>query len=187
MLSHWDRAALFTRAGHDAVVGEGEGFGLKDGGGFALWVRNQHCLLFSVEVTKTKNVIQVDVDTKGNYTVGPSQPPPPSVRATFHMGGLPGELGRMRCGTRYSKVQRDPSRGAVQSYFILCPVMSQINACLSLVPSAETAKGSTVPPLPPVPHYMGCIRNLVINQRHINLPRTGTVRGSIGLQGCPVL
>ncbi|XP_057256839.1 laminin subunit alpha-5 isoform X1 [Pezoporus wallicus] len=94
----------------------------------------------SIAVTKRKNVIQVDVDTKGNYTVGPSQPPPPSVRATFHMGGLP-----------------------------------------------ETAKASTVPPLPPVPHYMGCIRNLVINQRHINLPRTGTVRGSIGLQGCPVL
>lgn len=94
----------------------------------------------SIAVTKRKNMIQVDVDAKGNSTVGPSQPPPPSVRASFHMGRLP-----------------------------------------------DTAKASTAPPLPPLPHYMGCIRNLVINQRHINLPQTGTVRGSIGLQGCPVL
>uniref|UniRef100_A0A8V5GE64 Uncharacterized protein n=1 Tax=Melopsittacus undulatus TaxID=13146 RepID=A0A8V5GE64_MELUD len=83
----------------------------------------------SITVTKRKNVIQVTVDTKGNYTVGPSQPPSPSVQATFHMGGLPGELGRMRSGERYSKAKRDPSSGAVKSCFILCPVTSQLNAC----------------------------------------------------------
>lgn len=35
------------------------------------------------------------MDTEGNYTVGPSQPPAPSTRATFCLGGLPGELGEM--------------------------------------------------------------------------------------------
>lgn len=47
--------------------------------------------LVSFQVTKWKNIIQVDVDTDGSYTVGPSQPPAPSARATFYVGGLPGE------------------------------------------------------------------------------------------------
>lgn len=50
--------------------------------------------MFSFKVTKRKNIIQVDVDTEGNSTVGPSQLPAPSARATFYMGGLPGEVGR---------------------------------------------------------------------------------------------
>ncbi|XP_054701379.1 laminin subunit alpha-5 [Grus americana] len=94
----------------------------------------------SIAVTKWKNVIRVDVDTEGNYTVGPSQPPAPSKRATFYVGGLP-----------------------------------------------ETDKASTLSPLPSLPHYVGCIRNLVINQSHVDLPRAGTVRGSISVKGCPVL
>ncbi|KAF2978342.1 hypothetical protein EK904_004374 [Melospiza melodia maxima] len=91
-------------------------------------------------VTKWKNVIQVDVDAEGNHTVGPSQPPAPSTRATFSLGGLP-----------------------------------------------ETDKASTGLLLPPLPHYVGCVRNLQINQRHVDLPRAGTARGSVSLKGCPVL
>ncbi|XP_010157177.1 PREDICTED: laminin subunit alpha-5-like, partial [Eurypyga helias] len=93
----------------------------------------------TIAVTKRKNVIQVDVDTEGNYTVGPSQPPAPRARATFCLGGLP-----------------------------------------------ET-KAGTVWPLPPLPHYGGCVGNLVINRSHVDLPRAGTFRGSVGLTGCPVL
>uniref|UniRef100_A0A8C9FFU8 Laminin subunit alpha 5 n=1 Tax=Pavo cristatus TaxID=9049 RepID=A0A8C9FFU8_PAVCR len=46
---------------------------------------------------------------------------------------------------------------------------------------------STVSALPPLPHYVGCIRNLLVNRSHVNLPHTRTVRGSVGLKGCPVL
>ncbi|XP_030319124.1 laminin subunit alpha-5 isoform X1 [Calypte anna] len=94
----------------------------------------------SIAVTKWKNIIQVDVDAEGNYTMGPSQPPAPSTRATFYLGGLP-----------------------------------------------ETEQGSTASLSPPLPHYVGCVRNLVMNRSHVDLSRTGTVRGSVGLQGCPVL
>uniref|UniRef100_A0A8B9BKZ0 Laminin subunit alpha 5 n=1 Tax=Anser brachyrhynchus TaxID=132585 RepID=A0A8B9BKZ0_9AVES len=52
---------------------------------------------------------------------------------------------------------------------------------------AETDQASTAPSLPPLPHYVGCVRNLLINQSHVNLLQTGTVRGSVGLRGCPVL
>lgn len=31
------------------------------------------------------------------------------------------------------------------------------------------------------------MRKLLINQSHVNLQQTGTVRGSVGLRGCPVL
>uniref|UniRef100_A0A8B9SV76 Laminin subunit alpha 5 n=1 Tax=Anas platyrhynchos TaxID=8839 RepID=A0A8B9SV76_ANAPL len=43
------------------------------------------------------------------------------------------------------------------------------------------------PSLPPLPHYVGCMRNLLINRSHMNLQQTGTIRGSVGLRGCPVL
>ncbi|KAM9371956.1 LOW QUALITY PROTEIN: laminin subunit alpha-5 [Phaethornis superciliosus] len=94
----------------------------------------------TIAVTKWKNIIQVDVDTEGNYTMGPSQPPAPSTRATFYLGGLP-----------------------------------------------ETEKGSRASLSPPLPHYVGCVRNLVMNRSRLDLPRAGTVRGSVGLKGCPVL
>ncbi|XP_059569197.1 laminin subunit alpha-5 isoform X3 [Alligator mississippiensis] len=53
----------------------------------------------------------------------------------------------------------------------------------------ETTKlGAASPsPLTPLPHYIGCIRNLMIDQHLIDLPGTATVRGSVGLRGCPVL
>uniref|UniRef100_A0A8C3NPG6 Laminin subunit alpha 5 n=1 Tax=Cyanoderma ruficeps TaxID=181631 RepID=A0A8C3NPG6_9PASS len=41
--------------------------------------------------------------------------------------------------------------------------------------------------LPPLPHYEGCVRNLLINRRQVELPGAGTARGSVGLKGCPVL
>uniref|UniRef100_A0A8C3LQM7 Laminin subunit alpha 5 n=1 Tax=Chrysolophus pictus TaxID=9089 RepID=A0A8C3LQM7_CHRPC len=41
--------------------------------------------------------------------------------------------------------------------------------------------------LPPLPHYVGCIRNLLVNQSYVNLLQTRTVRGSVSLKGCPVL
>lgn len=94
----------------------------------------------TIAVTKWKNIIQVDVDTEGNHTVGPSQPPAPSTTATFSLGGLP-----------------------------------------------ETDKASTGLLLSPLPHYVGCVRNLLINRRHVDLPRAGTAWGSVSLKGCPVL
>uniref|UniRef100_A0A452HN43 Laminin subunit alpha-5 n=1 Tax=Gopherus agassizii TaxID=38772 RepID=A0A452HN43_9SAUR len=41
--------------------------------------------------------------------------------------------------------------------------------------------------LTPLPHYVGCIRNLVINQNPVDLLQAGTIRGSVGLTGCPVI
>uniref|UniRef100_A0A8B9U440 Laminin subunit alpha 5 n=1 Tax=Anas zonorhyncha TaxID=75864 RepID=A0A8B9U440_9AVES len=45
-------------------------------------------------LTKWKNVLQLNVDTERNYTMGPSQPPAPSTKATFYLGGQPGEGGK---------------------------------------------------------------------------------------------
>uniref|UniRef100_U3K7L1 Laminin subunit alpha 5 n=1 Tax=Ficedula albicollis TaxID=59894 RepID=U3K7L1_FICAL len=56
-----------------------------------------------------------------------------------------------------------------------------------LLGELRTNKASTGLLFPPVPHYVGCVRNLLINQRHVDLPRAGTARGSVGLQGCPLL
>uniref|UniRef100_H0ZBT3 Laminin subunit alpha 5 n=1 Tax=Taeniopygia guttata TaxID=59729 RepID=H0ZBT3_TAEGU len=53
----------------------------------------------------------VDVDAEGNHTVGPSQPPAPSTRATFSLGGLPGELGKMCSRMRYPKDKGDTIPG----------------------------------------------------------------------------
>lgn len=139
--------------------------------------------MFSFEVTKWKNVIQVDVDTEGNHTVGPSHPPAPSTRATFSLGGLPGELGKMCSRMKHPKDKGDVIPGARKRYLSLC----QTNACFFLVFSAETDKARTGLLLPPLPHYVGCVRNLLINRRHVELPGAGTARGSVGLKGCPVL
>ncbi|OXB78457.1 UNVERIFIED_CONTAM: hypothetical protein H355_007487 [Colinus virginianus] len=51
----------------------------------------------------------------------------------------------------------------------------------------EADEASTASALPPLPHYVGCIRNLLVNRSHVNLQQTRTVRGSVGLKGCPVL
>lgn len=92
----------------------------------------------------------------------------------------------MPSGTKYPKARRDATPRARLRHLIPCPVVSCANACFFLVPSAEADKASTASPLPPLPHYVGCIRNLVMNQSRVDLLRTGTVRGSVGLKGCPV-
>lgn len=51
----------------------------------------------------------------------------------------------------------------------------------------EADEASPVSALPPLPHYVGCIRNLLVNGSYVNLLQTRTVRGSVGLKGCPVL
>uniref|UniRef100_A0A8C8RBX0 Laminin subunit alpha-5 n=1 Tax=Pelusios castaneus TaxID=367368 RepID=A0A8C8RBX0_9SAUR len=94
----------------------------------------------TIAVIKGKNRLQVDVDTAGNYTVGPSQPHSVDAKERLQLGGVPGAAG------------------------------------LALPP-----------PLTHLPHYVGCIRNLVINRNRVELTQAGTVVGSVGLQGCPVI
>uniref|UniRef100_A0A8C3NNQ5 Laminin subunit alpha 5 n=1 Tax=Cyanoderma ruficeps TaxID=181631 RepID=A0A8C3NNQ5_9PASS len=53
--------------------------------------------------------------------------------------------------------------------------------------SLRGAQDNTGLLLPPLPHYEGCVRNLLINRRQVELPGAGTARGSVGLKGCPVL
>ncbi|CAM4653046.1 unnamed protein product [Caretta caretta] len=96
----------------------------------------------SIAVIKGKNVIQLDVDTDRNYTVGPSQTRSADTKETLHLGGVPGTA----------------MLGAVS-------------------PSLLT----------PLPHYVGCVRNLVINRNPVDLPQAGTVGGSVGLTGCPMI
>uniref|UniRef100_A0ACB8F7F5 Uncharacterized protein n=1 Tax=Sphaerodactylus townsendi TaxID=933632 RepID=A0ACB8F7F5_9SAUR len=43
----------------------------------------------TIAVIKSSNVIQVDVDTEGNYTVGPNQVLPTTVKENFYLGGMP--------------------------------------------------------------------------------------------------
>uniref|UniRef100_A0A8C9FGY1 Laminin subunit alpha 5 n=1 Tax=Pavo cristatus TaxID=9049 RepID=A0A8C9FGY1_PAVCR len=59
--------------------------------------------------------------------------------------------------------------------------------CSAHIYWGQSNEASTVSALPPLPHYVGCIRNLLVNRSHVNLPHTRTVRGSVGLKGCPVL
>uniref|UniRef100_A0A8C3LL69 Laminin subunit alpha-5 n=1 Tax=Chrysolophus pictus TaxID=9089 RepID=A0A8C3LL69_CHRPC len=59
----------------------------------------------SITAVKRKNIIQVEVDTERNYAVGPSQPPAPSARATFYLGGLPGELRKMHSSSKHPKAR----------------------------------------------------------------------------------
>uniref|UniRef100_A0A8C3D6A6 Laminin subunit alpha 5 n=1 Tax=Corvus moneduloides TaxID=1196302 RepID=A0A8C3D6A6_CORMO len=65
----------------------------------------------TIAVTKWKNIIQVDVDAEGNHTVGPSQPPAPSTRVTFSLGGLPGELAKTHSRMKHPKAKGDTVRG----------------------------------------------------------------------------
>lgn len=87
---------------------------------------------------------------------------------------------------KYPKAKRDATPDARQRQLIPCPVISRANTCFILVPSAEANKASAASPLPPLPHYVGCVRNLVMNRSRVDLLRTGTVWGSVGLKGCPV-
>ncbi|KAL8179594.1 UNVERIFIED_CONTAM: hypothetical protein K2H54_069335 [Gekko kuhli] len=43
----------------------------------------------TIAVIKSSSVIQVDVDTEGNYTVGPNQVLPTAVKEDFYLGGMP--------------------------------------------------------------------------------------------------
>ncbi|XP_054836339.1 laminin subunit alpha-5 [Eublepharis macularius] len=95
----------------------------------------------TIAVIKSSNVIQVDVDTEGNYTVGPNQVLPSTIKENFYLGGMP---------------------------------------------EAATNVGLTSP-TPRAPPYVGCMKNLVINQNQINLLQAGTTNGSVGLKGCPVM
>ncbi|XP_010217993.1 PREDICTED: laminin subunit alpha-5 [Tinamus guttatus] len=64
-------------------------------GGLSTWVtRPALCdgRWHQITVIKRKTIIQIDVDTERNYTVGlshESQPPAAAARVTFHLGGLP--------------------------------------------------------------------------------------------------
>lgn len=48
-------------------------------------------------VIKRKNVIQLDVDTESNYTVGPLYVPPMNSKQILYMGGIPGTLHELCC------------------------------------------------------------------------------------------
>lgn len=45
----------------------------------------------SLQVIKSSNVVQLDVDTEGNYTVGPNQAHAAAIKENFYLGGMPGE------------------------------------------------------------------------------------------------
>nr|XP_014344203.1 PREDICTED: laminin subunit alpha-5 [Latimeria chalumnae] len=91
----------------------------------------------AIAVIKRKNVIQLDVDTEGNYTVGPSHAHSAGNEELLYVGGVP-----------------------------------------------DTVE---IPVVPPPSSYIGCIRNVIINQNPTDLFRTKSVHGAVGLQGCPVI
>ncbi|OXB67886.1 hypothetical protein ASZ78_005568 [Callipepla squamata] len=100
----------------------------------------------------------------------------------FHLG-----TGRSRHLMLYmeeTKVTLRASTGADEfSTSVTCP--SLCDGQWHTITEADEA--STASALPPLPHYVGCIRNLLVNRGHVNLQQTRTVRGSVGLEGCPVL
>uniref|UniRef100_A0A8D2NNY2 Laminin subunit alpha 5 n=1 Tax=Zosterops lateralis melanops TaxID=1220523 RepID=A0A8D2NNY2_ZOSLA len=76
--------------------------------------------------------------------------------------------------------------GEVTAPLCLCSTFARLMPAFHCF-FAETDKASTGLLLPPLPHYVGCVRNLLINQRRVDLPGAGTARGWVGLKGCPVL
>ncbi|KAM6455807.1 laminin subunit alpha-5 isoform 2-T2 [Liasis olivaceus] len=91
----------------------------------------------TIAVIKGSNMIQLNVDTEGNYTVGPNDAHATSVKENIYLGGMP-EL------TSPSHLGHPPS-------------------------------------------FVGCMKNLVINQNQIDIRQAGTTRGSVGLRGCPTV
>ncbi|KAL7985640.1 hypothetical protein Chor_004210 [Crotalus horridus] len=89
----------------------------------------------TITVIKGSNMIQLNVDTKGNYTVGPNEVHGTSDKESIYLGGMP-EL------TSQSHRRHPPS-------------------------------------------FVGCMKNLVINQNQIDIRQAGSTRGSVGLGGCP--
>uniref|UniRef100_A0A8C3IUZ4 Laminin subunit alpha-5 n=1 Tax=Chrysemys picta bellii TaxID=8478 RepID=A0A8C3IUZ4_CHRPI len=57
---------------------------------------------------------------------------------------------------------------------------------ISDFPLLLSRKAASPSLLTPLPHYVGCIRNLVLNRNPVDLSRAGTVGGSVGLTGCPL-
>ncbi|XP_072852864.2 laminin subunit alpha-5 isoform X1 [Pogona vitticeps] len=97
----------------------------------------------TIAVMKGGNVIQLDVDTEGNYTVGPNQANNnAAITENFYLGGMP----------------------EFTSFGLAAP--------------QHMAHFSS---------YTGCMKNLVINRTPVYLRQAGTVRGSVGLHGCPFL
>ncbi|KAH0619227.1 hypothetical protein JD844_019053 [Phrynosoma platyrhinos] len=95
----------------------------------------------TIAVMKGSNVIQLDVDTEGNYTVGPNQTDEAAVKENFYLGGMP----------------------EFTSFALASPLH-----------------------IAHFPSYVGCMRNVVINRNQIDL-RQARTRGSVGLNGCPVM
>ncbi|XP_038605812.1 laminin subunit alpha-5 [Tachyglossus aculeatus] len=52
----------------------------------------------------------------------------------------------------------------------------------------EAAETSRPPAAAPSPRpYRGCMRNLLLNRRPVDLSRSGPIRGSVGVNGCPAV
>ncbi|XP_042317419.1 laminin subunit alpha-5-like [Sceloporus undulatus] len=96
----------------------------------------------TIAVMKGSNVIQLDVDTEGNYTVGPNQADEAAIKENFYLGGMP----------------------EFTSFALASPLH-----------------------IAHFPPYVGCMRNLVINRNQIDLRQAETMRGSVGLNGCPLM
>eukprot|EP00062_Callorhinchus_milii_P019363 gi/632973827/ref/XP_007903344.1/ PREDICTED: laminin subunit alpha-5 isoform X1 [Callorhinchus milii] len=109
-------------------------------GAFSAAVTPQHSLCdgqwHRIAVIKGKNVIQLDVDTKSNYTVGPAQSSRSNNKETLYAGGKPVQIST-------------PS--SIRSPFV------------------------------------GCIRNVLVNQRSVQLNRPGSLHGAVSANGCPVM
>ncbi|KAM4691986.1 laminin subunit alpha-5 [Rhinophrynus dorsalis] len=90
----------------------------------------------TIAVTKGSNVIQLDVDTEGNHTVGSSPAHHSRSHGTVYVGGVPENI--------------HPA---------------------GFSPS----------------HYHGCIRNLIINRKVVDVSKPGSFTGSAGTNLCPAL
>ncbi|XP_029467612.1 laminin subunit alpha-5 isoform X2 [Rhinatrema bivittatum] len=97
----------------------------------------------SIAVIKGNNMIQLDVDTQGNQTVGPGHSHSSRAKATLYVAGTPDTL--------YTA---------------------------AVLPASSS---------PPHPFYVGCIRNLLIDRNPIDMSRTGSAGGFVGVNGCPAL
>lgn len=134
-------------------------------------------------MTKGGNVLRLEVDTQSNHTLGPEPAALADTLVSLHLGGLPGEYGLSPSGTRLwgHPTPQLGGGGGGQWGTGLCSNLS--------------------PPTPPEPMdaqagpptwmrsrpqaYLGCMRNLGVNQSPVTLPHSARVQGAVGASGCP--
>lgn len=141
-------------------------------------------------VTKSGNVLRLEVDAQSNQTLGPTRAISAYTLVPLHLGGLPGECGLslVRGGAAPQGLGTGVTQLSALSPMVGCPM--EAGLCSSHLPSSSPAPPDTQPGHLTLTHpwssvYRGCMRNLVVNWSPVTLPPSARVHGAVGTSGCP--